>query len=155
MKHYHLIAILLMLCVLPSCEKTPGTKEEPVEDEPEVFSIVGKWGMLSGETVDVDGQVSVQAELSPSMVEAYGKYYLFMEFNEDGTFEQTDVLENNRVTDGLYTYDEESSVLSYKYDGNWTYYEGKLEIKSEEYMTMTTEYETGWKKSQNFQRIIE
>lgn len=118
------ISILLGL-LLVSCT----TEKE------QVFTLVGQWGMVSGTISDGDGTTNRYGKLSD------GSFYQLLEYRTDGTLIRT-YLPDNTKTYGVYTFNNVTNELSYKYDGDRFYCPATVQIIDWDEIIVTTDYGT-------------
>ncbi len=98
-----------------------------------VFTLIGKWGMESGTITNGDGSTKRYDNLGKDT------YYQYLEYKADGTLIKT-TLPEGTITYGVYTYNDASRVLSYKFDGDKYYYPGSINVISWKEMIITTDY---------------
>lgn len=102
-------------------------------EKEKVFSIIGEWGMVSGTISDADGTTDRYDKLSS------GAYYQLMEFRTDGTLIRTYMPDYIRSY-GVFTFNNVTNVLSYKYDGDRYYLRSNVQIVDADEMIITTDY---------------
>ena len=124
-KKFLLFTICLICCL--ACSK------ENLVDTSSTFTLIGKWGMESGTITDKDGSTRRYENLGK------GTYYQYLEYKVDGTLIKT-TLPDGQKTYGVYTYNDASRELSYKYDGDLYYYPASINILSGKEMIITTDY---------------
>ena len=125
---------LLSLLFFTSCEK---------EEEDTTFTLVGKWGMISGTITESDGSVNRYPELGKN------EYYQYLEFRADGSLIKT-TMPDKKVYYGTYSYNDATRDLSYKYDGDKYYLMGSINIISAKEMILTTDYLSSGRITQHF-----
>ena len=117
----YIVAFFVVLLLLCSCNKENG-----------VFTIVGKWGVVSSTMTFPDGSVQRFPEFKDS-------YYEVVELKPDGTIIRT--REPSKETSyGDYVYNAVSQVLQYKFDGNTRYMVATVNVNSAKDITVTTDY---------------
>lgn len=104
-------------------------------EKEKVFSIIGEWGMVSGTISDADGTTDRYDKLSS------GAYYQLLEFRTDGTLIRTYMPDYIRSY-GVFTFNNVTNVLSYKYDGDRYYLRSNVQIIDADEMIITTDYGT-------------
>ena len=134
MKRLALIC-LAILAVLTSC-----TKEDAA------FTIIGPWGMVSGTITNSDGTTNRYDSMGA------GAYYEYMEFKTDGTLIRTS-LPSQEKTYGVYTYNDATKSLSYKYDGDKYYYPATVNVISSTEMNVTTDWGSVGRMTQYFVKV--
>ena len=102
-------------------------------EKEKVFSIIGEWGMVSGTISDADGTTDRYDKLSS------GAYYQLLEFRTDGTLIRTYMPDYIRSY-GVFTFNNVTNVLSYKYDGDRYYLRSNVQIVDADEMMITTDY---------------
>lgn len=109
------------------------------------FTLIGKWGMDSGTITDKDGST-----------ERYGlgkgSYYQYLEYKVDGTLVKTTLPDRNIVY-GVYTFNNASRELSYKYDGDLYYYSASINVLSVKEMIITTDYGSNGRITQHMVKL--
>ena len=122
---FSLVVLFASILLFTSCS---DEKEQP-------FSIIGEWGMVSGTISDADGTTDRYEKL-PS-----GAYYQLMEFRTDGTLIRTYMPDYIRSY-GVFTFNNVTNMLSYKYDGDRFYVRANVQIIDADEMIVTTDYGT-------------
>ena len=113
--------IIVAFLLLNSCTKDNG-----------VFTIVGKWGVVSSTMTFPDGSVQRFPEFKDS-------YYEVVELKADGTIIRT--TEPSKETSyGDYVFNEPAKTLQYKFDGNIRYMNATVNVNSPKDITVTTDY---------------
>ena len=100
-----------------------------LEKEP-TFTIIGTWGMVSGTISMSDGTTTRYEELSA------GEYYEILEYKTDGTLVKTFSVEEY----GVYTFNNITNELSYKYDGEKYYRPATVQVIDYDEIIVTTDY---------------
>lgn len=100
---------------------------------PNEFSIIGPWGMVSGTITSGDGITTRYESLG------LGSYYEYLEFEVDGTLIRTSLPDKEKEY-GVYTYNDASKSLSYKFDGDKYYQPATINVISATEMNMTTDW---------------
>lgn len=110
------------------------SKDSPIDfGSSSTFTLIGKWGMESGTITDSDGTTKRYDNLGK------GLYYQYIEYKVDGTLVKTTLPDKNIVY-GVYTYNDASRELSYKYDGDLYYYPASINVLSSKEMIITTDF---------------
>lgn len=140
MRHFFnkLVFIALMaisLVSFSSCVKEDG-----------VFSIIGPWGMVSGTITDSDGNTNRYDSMGA------GQYYEYMEFKADGTLIRTS-LPSLEKKYGVYTYNDASKSLSYKFDDEKYYQPATVNVISANEMNITTDWGSVGRMTQYFVKV--
>ena len=130
-----LLAICFICCI--ACGK---------EEIDSPFTIIGKWGMESGTITGRDGSTKRYENLGN------GTYYQYIEYKVDGTLVQT-ILPDGKNIYGVYTYNDASRELSYKYDGDLYYYPASINVLSGKEMIITTDYGSSGRITQHMIRL--
>lgn len=117
---YKLIVLISSLLFLNAC----STEKEPA------FTIIGTWGMVSGTISEGDGTTNRYDEM-PS-----GKYYEILEYKTDGTLIRTSSVKEY----GVYTFNNITNELSYKFDGEKYYRPATIQVIDYDEMIVTTDY---------------
>lgn len=112
----------LSIISLLSCQKMDGN-----------FSIIGSWGMVSGTITDGDGTTKRYDRLGANT------YYQTLEFRTDGTLIKT-TYPDKSIKFGVYSYNDATKELPYKYDGDKYYYSATINIISVTEIIITTDY---------------
>ena len=110
------------------------------------FTIIGPWGMVSGTITDSDGTTTRYDAMSP------GSYYEYMEFKADGTLIRTSMPSQEKKY-GVYTYNESSSEMQYKFDGDKYYQPASVYVISATEMNLTTDWGSVGRMTQYFVRV--
>lgn len=110
------------------------------------FSIIGPWGMVSGTITNSDGTTNRYDAMGA------GSYYEYMEFKVDGTLIRTS-LPSKEKTYGVYTYNDATKSLSYKYDGDKYYQPTTVNVISATEMNVTTDWGTVGRMTQYFVKV--
>lgn len=132
------IAILtLALFAFSSCTK---------DHSPSQFSIIGPWGMVSGTITNSDGATNRYDAMGA------GLYYEYMEFKVDGTLIRTS-LPSQEKQYGVYTYNDASKALQYKYDGDKFYQPASVNVISATEMNVTTDWGSVGRMTQYFVKV--
>lgn len=116
------------------------------KDNPDQFSIIGSWGMVSGTITDSNGATNRYDTMG------YGSYYEYLEFRVDGSFIHTS-LPDQEKTQGVYTYNDAGKTLSYKYDGDKFYLQATINVISATEMNMTTVWGSHGMTTQYFIKV--
>jgi hypothetical protein len=132
MKKFFLIIFLLVVVSFQSC-----TKE---------FTIIGKWGMISGTITNSDGSTDYYGSLGN------GIYYQYLEFRQDGTLIRT-ALPDETIEYGVYTYNDADNSLSYKFNGQMYFSPATVNVLSNSEMNITTDYGSIGRITQYFEKI--
>lgn len=130
-----LLAVGLVCCI--AC-----TKEVPDS----TFTLIGTWGMDSGTITNGDGTTKRYDNLGGNT------YYQYLEYKVDGTLIQTS-LPNGTQKYGVYSYNDASRELSYKYDGDLYYYPASVNIISAKEMIITTDYGSSGRITQHMIKL--
>ena len=99
----------------------------------EVFTIIGKWGMVSGTISQPDGTTNRYDKLSS------GGFYQIIEYQKDGTLIKT-TFPDYIKSYGVYTFNNVTNELSYKFDGDRYYIPAIVQIINNDEMIITTNY---------------
>ena len=97
------------------------------------FTIIGKWGMVSGTITDGDGKTNRYGKLSD------GSYYQTLEYLVDGSYIKT-TFPDNKVSYGTYTYNNSNQSMQYKLDGDKYFVPARITIHSANEMTIFTDW---------------
>ena len=135
MKKLASIISLVILFTITACTKEDAS-----------FSIIGPWGMVSGTITNSDGTTNRYDSMGA------GAYYEYMEFKADGTLIRTS-LPSQEKTYGVYTYNDASKSLSYKYDGDKYYYPASVNVISNKEMNITTDWGSVGRMTQYFVKV--
>ena len=130
-------ALAFSLVSVSSCTK---------DDNPGEFTIIGPWGMVSGTITNSDGTTNRYEPLGA------GSYYEYMEFKVDGTVIRTS-LPSKEKKYGVYTYNDASKSLSYKFDGDKYYQPATINVISATEMNMTTDWGSVGMMTQYFVKV--
>ena len=136
-KHVLIAVLLFGLVSFASCTKDEGAGR---------FSIIGPWGMVSGTITDGDGKTTRYDSMGT------GYYYEYMEFKADGTLIRT-ALPSKEKEYGVYTYNDATKSLSYKYDDNKYYQSAMVNVISVTEMNVTTDWGSVGRMTQYFVRV--
>ena len=118
---FHKLLILISsIFIFSAC----STEKEPA------FSIIGTWGMVSGTISEGDGTTNRYEELSN------GKYYEILEYKTDGTL----VRISEGTEYGVYTFNNITYELSYKFDGEKYYRPAIIQVIDYDEMIVTTDF---------------
>ena len=101
----------------------------------EAFTIIGKWGMVSGTISNPDGTTNRYDKLSS------GNFYQIIEFQKNGTLIKT-TFPDYIKSYGIYTFNNITNELSYKFDGDRYYSPAIVQIIDNDEMVITTNYGT-------------
>lgn len=132
-----LIILATSLLSSSSCSK---------ENNPDQFSIIGPWGMVSGTITNSDGTTNRYDVMGA------GLYYEYMEFKVDGTLIRT-ALPSQEKKYGVYTYNDASKTLQYKYDGDKFYQPAVVNVISATEMNVTTDWGSVGRMTQYFVKV--
>ena len=102
--------------------------------------------MVSGTITESDGTTTRFDKLGK------GEYYQYMEFKVDGTLIKTE-LPNLTQTYGVFTYNDETRSIAYKYDGYKYYVPGIISVISSKEMVFTTDYGNVGSSTQYFIKV--
>ena len=128
-------ATVLTLFLLTACSKTVTPRD---------FTIIGTWGMVSGEITDADGKIT--------RYDPIGTYYQFLEFKPYEQLIKTE-LPGRKEHTGRYYFNTVTGELMIKYD-NMTYAPlTRLTIVSLDEIIIHTDYGSLGLISQRFIRI--
>ena len=130
-------ALAFSLVSISSCTKDDNTGD---------FTIIGPWGMVSGTITGSDGTTNRYEPLG------IGSYYEYMEFKVDGTVIRTS-LPSKEKKYGVYTYNDASKSLSYKFDGDKYYQPATINVISATEMNMTTDWGSVGMMTQYFVKV--
>ena len=137
-----LFSFLFFSLLVASCNSN-----EPVKsNEASQFTIIGKWGMVSGTITNEDGTTNRYGENND------GSYYQTLEYLVDGTFIKTTLPDKN-VSYGTYTYNNSNQTMEYKLDGNKYYVSAYITIHSAKEMTIFTDYKDEGSITQYMKKI--
>ena len=139
MKKFFII-LCLAVCALCSC-----TKEAPDSGNKGTFTLIGKWGMVSGTITDKNGNTTRYDEYE-------GFYYQYLEFKASGSLVRT-TNPDGTITQGVYSFNDATRGLSYKYDGDMYYLNAMVSVISPTEMNMTTDYGTAGRITQHFRKV--
>ena len=103
------------------------------EEKEKVFSIIGEWGMVSGTISNADGTTNRYNKLSS------GGYYQILAFQTEGTLIRV-TMPDYIKSYGVYTFNNVTNELSYKFDGNKYYFPATVQIINTDEMIITTDY---------------
>lgn len=117
------LVFVTSLILLVSCHK----------EREEAFTIIGEWGMVSGTISDANGTTDRYDKHSS------GAYYQLLKFRTDGTLIRTS-MPDYLISYGVYTFNNVTNELSYKFDGNRYYFPATVQIVSADEMIITTDY---------------
>ena len=101
----------------------------------EAFTIIGKWGMVSGTISNPDGTTNRYDKLSS------GNFYQTIEYQKDGTLIKI-TFPDYIKSYGIYTFNNVTNELSYKLDGDIYYCPAIVQIIDNDEMIITTNYGT-------------
>lgn len=135
MKKLASIICLVTLFVFTACTKEDAT-----------FSIIGPWGMVSGTITNSDGTTNRYEPLQG------GGYYEYREFRADGTLIHTK-LPSQEKEYGVYTYNDATKSLSYKFDGDQFYQPAVVNVISSKEMNITTDWGSVGRMTQYFVKV--
>ncbi len=113
------------------------------EEKEKDFSIIGEWGMVSGTISNADGTTIRYNKLSS------GGYYQILEFQTEGTLIRI-TMPDYIKSYGVYTFNNVTNELSYKFDGNKYYFPATVQIINTDEMVITTDYGTNIGKSTQY-----
>ena len=113
------------------------------EEKEKDFSIIGEWGMVSGTISNADGTTNRYNKLSS------GGYYQILEFQTEGTLIRI-TMPDYIKSYGVYTFNNVTNELSYKFDGNKYYFPATVQIINTDEMVITTDYGTNIGKSTQY-----
>ena len=102
--------------------------------------------MVSGTITNSDGTTNRYEPLGA------GSYYEYMEFKVDGTVIRTS-LPSKEKKYGVYTYNDASKSLSYKFDGDKYYQPATINVISATEMNMTTDWGSVGMMTQYFVKV--
>ena len=133
--------IAVFICIINLLILTGCTKENSNS-----FSIIGKWGMVSGSITNKDGSVNRYGKLGSNI------YYQYIEYKVDGTIIKT-TEPDKKVSYGDYVYNEASKLLQYKFDGEQYYVNASINVVSSNEMTVTFDYGSAGRIIQYFFKL--
>lgn len=110
------------------------------------FNIIGLWGLVSETITDGNGKTDRFDPLES------GAFYEYFEFKADGTLVRTTVY-NNKTVLGIYTYNDATRALSYKFDGNKYYFPAVVNVISAKEMNITTDGGSVGRMTQYFVKV--
>ena len=137
MKQTNIFAAIAVLILLSAGTSSCSSQE---------FTIVGKWGMVSGSITDSNGSTNRYGELSN------GSYYQILEYKIDGTYIRTS-FPSKDVSYGTYTYNDSNHDLKYKLDGDKYYTPATITIHSANQMTIFTDWGSVGSMTQYMKKI--
>lgn len=135
MKKLTFIVFAAISLILTACSK-----------EDTAFSIIGPWGMVSGTITNSDGTTNRYDSMGA------GAYYEYREFKNDGTLILT-TLPSQEKQYGVYTYNDATKSLSYKFDGDKYYQQAVVNVISNKEMNVTTDWGSVGRMTQYFVKV--
>ena len=133
---YLLVLFWGIVSSVSSCEK----------EDISSFTIIGKWGMVSGSITEGDGSTKEYGSLGKDT------YYQTLEFKPDGTLSKT-IWPSGSISHGDYSFFEAGKILSYKFNGDEYYYSASIFVFSSREITITTDYGSAGHISQHFVKL--
>lgn len=140
-----LLSIIVLPVFLCSCRETNSNNTSNANDDA-TFSIIGKWGMVSGTITNGDGATSRYSEHGD------GYYYQILEYKLDGTFIKTPQ-PNGKSLYGTYTYNNADQSMKYKLDDEEYYVSASITIHSSVEMTIFTDWGSAGSMTQYMKKI--
>lgn len=148
-KQFLLFSITTLFFGLTACETvgSSSSKNSTINSEqtPQTFSLLGKWGMISGTITDSDG-TKRYGELGKDT------YYQYLEYKADGTYIKTTFPDLQEYY-GTYVYNASNSAMQYKLDTENYYAPAIVTVHSPIEMTLYTDWGSIGNMSQYLKKI--
>ena len=124
-----LLPFLAISLLTSSC----GVSRSNFSDDASKFTIIGRWGMVSGTITNSDGNTNRYNPLGD------GTFYEILEYKVDGSYVKT-AFPDKTTSYGTYTYNNSNQSLQYKLDGDKYYVPAYITIYSANEMTIFTDW---------------